>query len=141
MKVVATLVGVEDLNAKLAGLLPKEAKNLCRRVIFDIAKDLRDDIKKEAPVGNDANPGTLRDAIIAKRERGTRESAEASVTIKRAKGESPTRYWHFWEFGTVDRAARPFIIPTTERMRDRLREIFETRFFSALAKLAAKGAK
>jgi HK97 gp10 family phage protein len=142
MKIVATVVGAEDLRRMLTELLPNESKNLLRRVMFATAKDLRDDIKGTAPVGTGANAGKLRDAIIAKRERGTRESVEASVTIKRDEtGESPTRYWHFLEFGTTLKAARPFIVPAAERMATQLREIFEAKFFKQLAATLARKAK
>jgi len=136
VKFVCEMVGAEELKEKLTELIPRESKNLLRRVTLDMAKDLRDEIRPAAPV----ETGTLQKAIVAKRDRGTRESIEASVTI--TKGKSATHdawYWHFIEFGTVFHAAQPFIIPATEKFRGKLREIFETKFFKRLSATASKG--
>ena len=139
MKFVNAVEGAEDLKAMLKTVIPRESKNLLRRVTFDIARDLREEIRAGAPEGA---TGVLHEAIIPKRNRGTPGTVEASVTI--TKGRTAifdAWYWHFIEFGTVLKAARPFIVPASERMRARLGEIFRDKFGKQLEKLLAKSGK
>lgn len=126
MKFVNEIVGAEELKEVLSQVAPKEAANVLRRTTADVARDLRDEIRAAAPV----DTGTLKKAIVSKRDRGTPGSVEASVTITKGKSQkNDAWYWHMIEFGTVFRAARPFIVPATERFRGRLKEIFEANFW------------
>lgn len=135
MKFVNEIVGAEDLKNTLSDLAPKEAKNLLRRVQYDLAKELRDDMKPDVPV----KTGTLFQAIKASRKRGTPGTVEAAVEIEHGKNaDHDAYYWHFVEFGTVKMKAKPYIIPAAERMRARLIEIFRERFGVQLEKTLAK---
>ena len=135
MKFVNEIVGAEELKGILNELAPREANNLMRRATYDMAKDLREDVRAGAP----EKTGTLKKAITASRKRGTPGSIEAAVEITKGKSaRNDAWYWHFVEFGTRLRAAKPFIIPAAERMRSRLKEIFEEKFGKQLEKTLAK---
>ena len=68
-----------------------------------------------------------------------RGAIEASVNITKGTGATHDAWhWHFIEFGTTRLPARPFIIPAAERMRAKMLDIFENKFFKQLAKAVAK---
>lgn len=80
--------GLDDVRRTLIELGPKEATNLMRTVVFDLAKQLAQSASDFAP----SDSGDLKSGIHPKRERGKRDFLAASVRA------SPF-YWRFLEYG------------------------------------------
>lgn len=111
--------GMEFLREQLEGFLPRESIAILRRTTVRIAASVRDGIRERAPVLTK----TLRKAIVSKRDRGTRDSVEASVLITKGKqAKHDAFYWHMVEFGTQHSAPQPFITPVVEQARSTYRE-------------------
>ena len=124
--------GLEEVIEQLTGVLPREAKNLARSAVHSIASQMRDEIRREAPV----DTGTLRKSIFSYRRRGT-----ATQVVSEVRARKSGFYWRFIEFGTVNQPARPFVNPTVERMRGLIVGIFRNQLGKRLEKLMAKKAK
>ncbi len=93
-----TIKGIEDVNAILAQIAPREAKNLLRNTTLEIAKELAKDAKQYTP-DDPATSAWVGDSFAAKRERGNRDTVAASTIVKKAKG-SRSFIWRFLEYGT-----------------------------------------
>jgi len=84
------VIGAKFVEEQLAGFLPRESKNILRRTVVKIAAGVRNDIRRNAP----KNEGTLRKAIKSKRNRGHKNTVEASVFIAKGKGQKHDGwYW------------------------------------------------
>ncbi|MFP1646117.1 HK97 gp10 family phage protein [Pontitalea aquivivens] len=81
--------GIRDVNAVLSEIAPREAKNLMRATVHDIAGQLAKSAKAKAPV----DEGDLRRGIKARRRRGTRTQIVSTVDVVGAF------YWRFLEYG------------------------------------------
>lgn len=111
--------GMEFLRDQLEQFLPRESTAVLRRTTQKIAAKVRDEIRARAPEAT----GNLRKAIVSKRDRGTRDSIEASVHITHGKqAKHDAFYWHMLEYGTAHSAARPFVTPVYEQARSTYRE-------------------
>lgn len=117
------LGAVSDVLSKVA---PREAKNLMRSTLHSVAGLVRDDMRKAAP----KDQGTLRKAIVSKRERQKGNVLASNVTITHGKGQKhDAYYWHMVNYGTVNSDAQPFIEPVVEAISPQIPAIF-TREFS-----------
>lgn len=112
--------GMGFVRKQLREFLPKESTAIMRRATVAIARNVRDDIKSNAP----RRTGTLRRAIVAKRQRGKKNRlVEAAVFITRGSAaKHDAFYWFFVEYGTQEADARPFVAPAIERARAFYRE-------------------
>lgn len=119
----AILVGSPFVRRQLKEFLPKESTAILRRATAAIARNVRDDIKSNAP----RRTGTLRRAIVAKRQRGKKNRLiEAAVFITRGTAaKHDAFYWFFVEYGTQTATARPFVAPAVERAREFYRETLD----------------
>lgn len=121
-----TVTGIADVNAILAQIAPREAKNLLRGTTLDIAKELAVDAKTYTP-DDPATQAWVGTSFTAKRERGNRNTVAASTIVTKGKG-SRSFIWRFLEYGTgpegVEHAMflkafqkmKPEIVPTYLRI-------------------------
>jgi HK97 gp10 family phage protein len=129
--------GLEELTATLR-LLPKEALNIARNATHAVAGEVRKEIRNAAP----SNSGTLRKAIVAKRNKIERGAVSSDVIVTTGRGaRHDAFYWRFIEYGTVKLRAVPFVVPTIENMRALLPALFQKHFGLKLEKAMAKKAK
>lgn len=112
--------GMDFVREQLKDFLPREATAILRRTTVAIARDVRDDMRANAPV----KTGTLRRAIVATRQRGKKNRLiEAAVFITRGRtAKHDAFYWHMVEYGTQTAKAKPFVGPAIERARASYRE-------------------
>lgn len=117
------IAGMEDLQETLKEVLPREATNILRRTTFGLAGVVTEKIKERAP----RRTGKFRKSIKRKRNRGTKTEISSSVVAESGK-KSRGFLWHFFEFGTVNMSARPFIVPTVEAIRPNVPSIYREEF-------------
>lgn len=129
--------GVEFVRSQLAQFTPRETKSILRRSVVRIAANLRKEMRKRAP----KDDGTLRKAIISKRERGTRDTVSAAVWITHGRGaRNDAWYWHMVAFGTETQAPNDFLTPVVEEARRTMSQRFENEVVTQLNKELAKRA-
>lgn len=127
MKVTSEIVGIADVNRTLQQIAPREAKNLLRATVYDIASQLAKTGKANAP----ADDGDLKKGIKPKRERGTRTSVESTV-------RAAPFYWRFLEYGQgPDGVEHAFFLKALQEMRPNLDQVYLKAFVKKLeARLA-----
>lgn len=119
---------------------PRSSRNIMRRVVVRLARDVRDDVRAAAREVVDERTGSLFKAIRSKRERGTPDTFEASVTINTKRGSGPIApHWHFIEFGTVNQRPRPYIAPTVHAWEPQLPRVYRDEFGRQLERELRKG--
>jgi len=125
------LRGLEDIDALLAQVAPKQARNIMRATVHQVAGEVRDDARDRAP--SDGLPVRLKRAIRAKREKVVYGRIRSTVRVSR-----DAFYWRFHEYGTVKMPERPFFGPAVERLRatwtERYLQAFLNKFIAALAR-------
>ena len=132
------VVGTKFVRLQLEQFLPRESKSILRRSVARIAANLRKEMRKRAP----KDEGTLRRAIISKRDRGTPTRVEASVWVTHGNGaRHDAWYWHFIEFGTEQQLPRPFATPVIEDARPKMPRIFEREIATQVVKQLENKAK
>ena len=127
-----TITGLADLNAVLSAVAPREAKNLLRATVLDIAKQLAAEAKGSMP----EDSGEMIAATKAKRDRGTRDSIEASVTV------SGAFYWRFLEYGQgPDGLEYAMFLKALQAMRPDMERVYLEAFGRKLAARLARERK
>lgn len=124
---------LDRLQHKLEKEFPREAKKQGRELVKKAATELRNDVKAAAPM----DTGTLRRSIYVKLLRDKfGEPHAADVRIKTGKkAQAKNRdgfYWRFLEHGTVKIDAQPFVHPTIERFRPKMKKYTDA-YLKALA--------
>ncbi len=123
--------GLEDVKTTLTELGPREAKNLMRAVVFDIAKQLAQDGADLAP----SDEGDLKAGIKPKRERG--EPNLLAATVRAAPF-----YWRYLEYGQgPDGVEHAFFLKSLQAMRPEIDRIYLETFVQKLTALMARRAK
>lgn len=131
------LTGLKELRTMSDKVAPRVAIRLARNAVNKTAGQVRNAMRKRAP----RDDGTLRKAIHTKRRRGTRETVVSDVRIAHGKTvKNDAWYWHFVEFGTVTKSARPFIRPTVDEFAPKLPGIFRAEFGKQLERELSKQA-
>lgn len=129
-----TIHGIADVNRILGQIAPKEARNLMRVVVFDIAKTAAAAAKRRTPV----DTGDLVAAIKAKRGRGQKDRVEAAVVVqgKRASAKflaGEAYYWRALEYGAgPDHVEHAMFAKTLEEMRPNMSRIYVDAFAKRL---------
>ena len=129
-----TIKGIEDVNAILGDLAPKEARNLIRVVAYDIAKQAADLVKENTPV----DTGNLRASIKAKRTREDKNKPGAAVVFQGAKASTShpagmAFYWKILEFGDgPDGVEHAMVTKAIEKMRPEMGKIYVEAFAKKL---------
>ena len=127
-----TITGLADLNAVLNAVAPREAKNLLRATVLDIAKQLATEAKGSMP----EDSGDMIAGTKAKRDRGTRDSIEASVVVNGAF------YWRFLEYGQgPDGLEYAFFLKALQAMRPDMERVYLEAFGRKLAARLARERK
>lgn len=126
----AEIIGMKDLEKLLLDVMPREANNIARRTVTNIAASMRKEMRPKVPKAE----GDLRKGIKSKRNRGKPNYVEAQVY-------SEEFYWRFQEHGTINIPAQPFALPTVEAYRARLNEIYREEFGKQFEKEMAKRVK
>ena len=115
----AMLLGMDFVRDQLKDFLPRETKAILRRSTAARARVVRNDIRARA----ERKSGTLRRAVVSKRQRGTRDLVEAAVFITHGpEAKHDAYYWRWVEHGTQHSNAKPFVAPAVERARASYRE-------------------
>ncbi|MGL4296698.1 MAG: HK97 gp10 family phage protein [Aestuariivirga sp.] len=125
------VTGLADVKRVLTDIGPKEATNLMRVVVFDMAKQIATDAAARAP----SDEGDLKAGIGAKRERGKRHFLAASV-----RG-SPF-YWRYLEYGQgPDGVEHAFFLKTLQALRPDIDRIYLETFVRKLEQRLARQRK
>lgn len=119
MRIDTTLTGVDDVARVLEQIGPREAKNIMRATVGDMAAGIRKDAKQEAPVAD----GDLKRAIKVKRRRVVMGRIRADVIVDRK-----AYYWRFIEYGTSERSENAFFTRALEKFRGQAMDRFLTSF-------------
>jgi HK97 gp10 family phage protein len=135
-----SIEGLDAVQDMLRDVAPREAKNLLRSTVHAVAGEVRKDMRKRAP----KDEGTLRKAIVTKRDKPRGNRVSSSVVITHGKGtKNDAWYWHMVEWGTTEHPAQPFLTPAVEAMRPQILGIYKREFgkkYEALLKRRAKKA-
>lgn len=132
----------DDLGAQLAHIeetfrevLPREARNIGRRAIVAVAREVRDDIRAAAPV----DEGTLRKGVRSRREKGGPDRAEAGIRITEGReARHDAFHWRFVEFGTQHIPPAPFIVPTIKSWQPKVGGAFVRHWWPQFEREMAK---
>lgn len=123
--------GLEDVKTTLTELGPREATNLMRSVVFDIAKQLATDGAAGAP----SDEGDLKAGIKPKRERGQKHLLAATV-------RAAPFYWRYLEYGQgPDGVEHAFFLKALQALRPEIDRIYLETFVRKLTALMARKAK
>mgnify|MGYP006935480735 CR=1 FL=1 len=139
MKASVRITGLEDVALVLQNIAPREAINLLRVTTYDMAKQLATSAKTFTPDNPATGIGDLKSSIGAKRERGGRSRAAASVIVK-----SITRnfFWRFLEYGQgPDHVEHAMFLKALMVMKPQIRPVFMAAFGRALGKRLARKRK
>lgn len=96
----------------IASALPVRAETAQHIAAERIALDAQQHVAVGAPP--DSHPGRLRDSIHAERRA---EGWYVLASARAGDDEQGAPYGHMLEFGTVDTAAQPFLVPAAEAIR------------------------
>lgn len=107
-------VSVEGMAATVKAL--QSAYDVTRARLVDVTVAAKRELAQLTAQAAPFRTGALREAI----EPSSRRSLIGFIGIKAGeiRGETPSKYWHMVEFGTVNMAAQPYIVPTAERYGD-----------------------
>lgn len=128
-----TIHGVSDVERLLGQIAPRQAQNIMRATIHDMAKEVRDDAREDMP----EDEGVMVKETKHKRERALPGRVRSTVRVGRQ-----AFYWRFLEYGDgPDGVAYDFFYNAIQRMRAKIHAQFLMSFgrkFEAAAKRAAK---
>ena len=134
MRIDTTLRGVDDVRRVLEKVGPRNARNIMRATVGDMAAGLRNDARQEAPVDD----GDLRRSIKVKRRRIFQGRVRSDVIVERK-----AFYWRFVEYGTNKMPENPFFTRAIEKFRgqamQRFLGSFVKKFEAALARSRRRG--
>lgn len=126
--------GIGDVNRILETIAPREAKNLMKAVVYDMAKQVGEDAKEFSP----DDTGLLDRSIKPKRERGSRTTVEATVRVA-----GKAFYWRFLEYGEgPDKIEHAMFLKALQKMRPQADRVYLETFVRKLeARLARERKK
>lgn len=117
--------GIADVNEVLRTIAPREAKNLMRATVQDMASQLAKDAKAHAPTES----GDLKKSIKAKRERGAWDVVHSTVRA----GGGGAFYWRFLEYGDgPDEVEHAFFLKALQRMKVNIDQVYIAAFVKKL---------
>ena len=143
------ILGLENVNKILSELIPREANNLSKAMVFGFAQHAAKLVKKRAPVGSRSNRGNLKKAIKAKRIKSAPGYPKAKVVItKGIRAKNDAFYWRFVEYetgGKNPQPAQPFVRPAIlefkAQMDGLLDQVFTKKLNNAVKRAKKKAAK
>lgn len=115
--------GIADVNRILGELAPREAVNIMRATVHDVAGK----VAKKAKAGTPVDEGDVERGTKAKRRRGTRETVQSDVVVEGAY------YWRFLEYGQgPDGVEHAMFLKALQAMRPEMRQIYVESFAKKL---------
>lgn len=118
------ITGIADVNRALNDFAPKDARNLIRATVQDIATQLAKSATEFAP----SDTGALKSGIKAKRDKPTRNTVSSSVRVFGAY------YWRFLEYGDgPDNVEHAFFLKALQEMRPEMDRVYMEAFAKKLA--------
>lgn len=125
--------GIADVNRILMEIAPREAINLVRATVHDIASQLSKDAAANAP----KDTGVLKNAIRPKRRRGDRTTVQSDVIVS-----SSAYYWRFLEYGDgPDGVAYDFFLNALQSLRPNVERVYLEAFARKLTARLARERK
>lgn len=127
-----SIEGTADTNEVLNAIAPREARNLLRTIVQDIASQLAEGAKRLSP----DDTGLLDRSTKAKRARGDRNTVSSEVVVERA-----AYYWRFLEYGDgPDHVEYAMFLKSLESMKSDLERVYLETFARKLTdRLAREG--
>jgi len=143
------ILGLENVNKILSELIPREANNLSKAMVFGFAQQASKLVKKRAPVGSRSNRGNLKKAIKAKRIKSAPGYPKAKVVItKGIRAKNDAFYWRFVEYeigGKHPQSAQPFVRPAIlefkAQMDGMVDQVFTQKLAGAVKRAKKRAAK
>jgi HK97 gp10 family phage protein len=133
VKTGVTITGIADVNRILAQIAPREAKNLMRATVQDLAAQVAKSAKANAP----ADEGDLKAGIKAKRQRGSRDIVASAVGVY-----GTAWYWRFLEYGQgPDGVEHAFFLKALQAIRPDIDRVYLEAFVGKLEARLARLAK
>lgn len=127
------LHGVRDVERLLGQIAPRQAQNIMRATIHDMAKEVRDDAREGMPV----DEGAMVKETKHKRERALPGRYRSTVRVGRK-----AFYWRFLEYGDgPDGVAYDFFLKAVHRMRSKMHTQFLASFGRKFEAAAARAKK
>ena len=119
MKTTVTLKGIEDVNKLLEKVAPRQAINIMRATVHDMAGSISKDAKADMPV----DEGDMKKGTKHHRRRGKPGQVQSDVAVAGAF------YWRFLEYGQgPDGEEHAFFLKAVEKMRAEMVSRFLTSF-------------
>lgn len=135
MKITTRLEGIKDVDRLLSQIAPKQARNIMRSTIHDMAGKVRDDAKQAMPV----DEGTMKRGTKAKRERlqAFDDRVRSTVRVNRK-----AFYWRFLEYGDgPDGVEHAFFLKATQKMSVSMNALFLASFGKKFEQTLARARK
>lgn len=139
--------GLKELGVSLRGLSRDMATKAARQAVAAGASVVRAQARKNTP----SDTGNLKKAIVMKRKRNTNLTEEYGVSVRVGKKSDVTRakagtgalgkdafYARFLEFGTVKKAARPFLAPALSQSIQKASDAMKNRLAKRIAIFKAR---
>lgn len=129
------VTGMQGVLGILQDMTPREAKNLMRATVADVAKQLASSAREYAPT----EEGDLKGGIKHKRSRGTRDRVEAQVL---ANTNGTSFYWRFREYGQgPDGREDAMFLKSLQSMNGELQQVFLDTFTKKLVAMMTRKAR
>lgn len=126
------LRGIDDVDALLSQVAPRQAKNIMRSTVHDMAGQVRNDAKKDMPV----DEGTMKKGTKAKREKVRDNRVKSTVRVGGAF------YWRFLEYGDgPDGVEHAFFGRAVQKIRANMNERFLRSFGKKFEQTLARARK
>ena len=130
------ITGIAQINEILSVIAPREANNLLRATVYDMAKQVGQTAVTYTPDDPHTGKGDLKSSIKPVREKGTRTSTEASVRVTNIRRNF---FWRFLEYGDgPDHVEHAMFGKALEAVRPQIDQMYMRSFG---AKLAARLAR
>jgi hypothetical protein len=121
--VSVTVRGIGDVNRILGEIAPREAVNLMRSTVHDVAGK----VAKAAKADMSIDEGKMKRGTKAKRRRGSRDKVQSDVIVQGAF------YWRFLEYGQgPDGVEYAMFLKALQAMRPEMSRIYVESFAKKL---------
>jgi len=127
--------GLEDVDELLSQIAPKQARNIMRSTVHDMAGQVRNDAKRAMPT----EEGTMKKGTKAKRERirAFDDRVRSTVRVNRQ-----AFYWRFLEYGDgPDGVEHAFFLKATQKMSVSMDALFLASFGKKFEQTLARARK
>lgn len=129
-----TVRGIDDVNKLLEQIAPRQAHNIMRATVHDMAREVSKDAKANMPVDR----GEMKKATKHKRERAMPGQPISSTVRVNPRAF----YWRFLEYGDgPDQVEHAFFLKSVEKLRGNLLPVFLRSFGKKWEAALARAAK